>query len=75
MNKMPFPKGETVWVCYCGADGALKFIVTTKAGNRDYYFLYEWKNEKFVKLGKSRSPVDLEERYKVPEKLREGQSQ
>ena len=58
--KTEYPKGETLWVSYY--DGkTLKYIITSKAA-RDYYFLYEHTDDKFVKLGRSKSPTALEEK-------------
>lgn len=56
------PKGEIVWVSYYDNDHNLKYIVTSKPA-RDYYFLYELKGGKFVKLGKHRNPIALEDKY------------
>lgn len=40
----------------------LRYITTSKP-SREYYFLYELKDGKFVKLGKDRSPKVLEDKY------------
>ena len=58
--KTEYPKGETLWVSYYYGK-ALKYIITSKAA-RDYYFLYEYTDDKFVKLGRSKSPAALEEK-------------
>ena len=60
---LSFPKGETVWVRYHTQDGILKYIVTTKNGDRSFYYLYELCDSGFKKLGKSKSPMDLERKY------------
>ena len=65
---MRFPKGEIVWVGYHMADGTLRFFLTSKP-SRDYYYLYEVTDDgSYKKLGKSKSPPDLEEKYNVLEK-------
>lgn len=57
-----YPKGEIVWVNHYGWDGNLKYITTSKP-SRETYFLYEYKDGKFVKLGKNENPKVLEEKY------------
>ena len=60
-----YPKGETVWVTYHRPDGFPTFFVTSKPA-RDYYYLYEVSPEGIVKkLGKARTPVELEEKYQI----------
>ena len=53
-----YPKGEIVWVGHYDKDGNLCYITTSKP-SREYYFLYELKDGKFVKLGRDRSPKVL----------------
>lgn len=55
-----YPKGEIVWVGHYDKDGNLRYITTSKP-SREYYFLYELKDGKFVKLGRDRSPKVLED--------------
>ncbi len=71
MGSIKYPKGETVWVGYHDVSGKLRFIITSKDSNRDFYFLYELIDSQFNKLGKSRSPKDLEEKFNIDAKLRE----
>lgn len=70
MSKPKFPAGERVWVRYYDAEQKLMLIMTSKTHSRDYYYLYELVGGEFKKLGKSRSPVELEEKYKVSERIR-----
>lgn len=66
---MKYPKGEIVWVGYHDAGGALRFFLTSKP-IRDYYFLYEVGDDGgCTKLGKAKSPPELEIRYKVNERI------
>ena len=67
---MKNPKGESVWVRYYDADGVLRFIMTSKENNREYYYLYECAGSELKKLGRSRSPKDLEEKFDVENKLK-----
>lgn len=57
-----YPKGEIVWVSHYDAHGNLRYITTSKQ-TRDYYYLYELVNGKFVKLGRDRNPRVLEDKY------------
>lgn len=57
-----YPKGEIVWVGHYDQDNNLRYITTSKPA-RDYYFLYELRGDKFVKLGKDRNPRILEDKY------------
>lgn len=65
------PKGEHAWVGFYTSGGALQFIITSKKENRDMYFLYEVKEEQFIKLGKSKDVSELTRKYNVYEKIRE----
>ena len=57
-----YPKGEIVWVGYYDKDHDLRYITTSKQ-TRDFYYLYELKDGKFVKLGKDKDPKALEEKF------------
>jgi hypothetical protein len=65
----PYPKGEHIWVGYYSDKHELMFITTSKDSSREYYFLYEYSKGKFKKLGKSRSPRELEEKFNVNMKM------
>lgn len=69
-SKYKFPKGENVWTYYCNASGELMFIMTAKI-QRDYYYLYELNDTSFIKLGRSKSPIDLEQKFDVNKKLKQ----
>lgn len=69
MSSLRYPKGERVWVGYYNAQHELLFIMTSKETSRDYYFLYELVDGSFRKLGKSRSPKELEARFDVEKKM------
>lgn len=72
MGRLKYPRGERVWVGYYDIEGVLRFIMTSKENNRDYYYLYECVDGEFRKLGRSRSPKDLEEKFDVDSKVRKG---
>lgn len=72
MEQIKYSKGEIVWVEYYDKQKNLRFIMTSKENNRDFYFLYELVDGEFKKLGKACSPKELEDKFKVSEKLSEG---
>ena len=65
---MTYPRGEQLWTRYHNISGNLVFITTSKPV-RDFYFLYELVDGSFHKLGKAKSPLELEAKFKVVEKL------
>ena len=71
MAELKYPKGEKGWVSYYNRSGKLIFIMTSKENSRDWYFLYEVDGDKLKKLGKARTPPELEDRYDVLEKMHE----
>lgn len=68
-NEPKYPKSERVWVGYYNQAHELKFIITSKE-SRDFYYLYELVDGEFRKLGRSKSPKELEEKFEVDKKLR-----
>lgn len=70
MSNSLCPKGEIVWVSYYNSDGVMKYIITSKINSRENYFLYSVEDNALKKLGKSSSPQDLVDRYKVNESMR-----
>lgn len=70
-NEPKYPRGEHVWVGYYNHAHELKFIITSKEASRDFYYLYELIDGVFRKLGRSRSPKELEEKFGVDKKLRD----
>ncbi len=67
-----YPRGERVWRRYLDASGALRFLLTSKENSREAYFLYEYADGVFKRLGRAASPKDLEEKYGVDAKIRKG---
>lgn len=68
---LKIPKGEESWVGYYNSNGERIFLLTSKEGNREWYYLYEVINgTELKKLGKSHSPIELEQKFKVIEKMR-----
>ena len=70
MNKQEYkyPRGEDVWTRYHTISGDLMFIMTAKS-QRDFYYIYEFKDGEFHKLGRSKSPLDLEKKFDIYTKL------
>lgn len=54
-------KTERTWTHILSSSGKEYYI--TSRESRDCYFLYRIEGGRAVKLGKSRSPADLEEKY------------
>lgn len=70
MSEPKYPKGEYVWNRYYNVKSELMFIMTAKRESRDFYYLYELEDGVFKKLGKSKSPPELERKFRVDERLR-----
>ena len=69
MAGLKLPKGEESWVGYY-KDGKRIFLMTSKTNNRDWYYLYEVINDtELKKLGKARTPPELEEKFHVIDRL------
>ena len=74
VKKTHIPKGERVWVSYLNHRSELVFVLTSNSA-RDFYFLYEvLEDGKLNKLGKAKSPFDLERKFKVQEIIKKGGS-
>lgn len=61
-----YPKGEDICVRYHNRAGELIFLLTNKLGS-EYYFLYEYRDNVFNRIGKSKSPAEIEERFNIQE--------
>lgn len=59
---LQYPKGERVWVEYYNQKKELRYIVTSKQ-TRDCFYVYELVNGTFVKLGRDKNPLVLEEKF------------
>lgn len=66
---LKYPRGERVWVGYYNAKQKLMFIITSKSDSRDWYFLYECIGKEFKRLGKSKNPLELVDKYRVDERI------
>ena len=59
------PRGEILWVSHYDKARNLRYITTSKL-LRDQYFLYEVQADGALKkLGKSKNPAELEEKFQV----------
>ena len=70
MTGLNYPKGEIVWTGYYNRSDELLFIVTSKE-TREFYYLYELVDGEFKKLGKAKTPSELEQRFRVKERMLE----
>lgn len=55
------PRTERIWTEY-RTSGQEIFYITSKENNRDTFFLYRIDGGAAVKLGKSKSPAELEKK-------------
>ncbi len=62
-GQYPCPPGEVIWARYYNASNTLTHIITSKANNRETYFLYAVADSKLKKIGKASSPPELEEKF------------
>lgn len=69
MSDFRIPKGERLWVSYYNKKGELLFSLTSKELSRDWYYLYRIEDGKQTKLGRARTPAELEQKYKVNETI------
>ena len=56
------PKTEKIWVKITTDDGNI-FYTTSKVNDRVFYYLYKFVDGKAIKLGKAKSPIELDEKY------------
>lgn len=59
MGDVKIPKGEILWERIFDKYKKLQYVVTSKS-IRDYYYLYAVDGDNLKKLGKGKSPVELE---------------
>lgn len=62
--KYPNESIERITATYCNANHERLFLMTYKP-QAGVYFLYKFTPDGLVKLGKSRSPIELEEKFEV----------
>lgn len=66
MKDFKFPKGEELCVTYHNVDGTTLFMMTEKALSDSFSFsLYEVSDDTMVRLGRAKSPFELEEKFDV----------
>jgi hypothetical protein len=66
------PKNEQMWWLYKSKSGKPIFLLTSKKNNRDYYYLYEViPGDELKKLGRAKTPPELEEKFDVDRKMLE----
>lgn len=69
MSEVKYPKGERAWMGYYNKKGELLFVLTSKEHERSWFFIYENQDGTLKKLGKAKSPPELEEKFHVVEKM------
>ena len=68
MAVLKIPKNEIQWKTIL-KKGKPIFVITSNQ-LRDWYYLYEVDGEDYKKLGKARTPLELEIKFKVDEKMK-----
>ena len=62
------PKNEKMWWLYRNKRGEPIFLMTSKKTSRDNYYLYEVTSDGALnKLGRAKTPPELEEKFHVNE--------
>lgn len=56
------PKSEHIWTMHTTSNGDV-FYTTAKENDRSMYFIYKMIDGKAVKLGKNKSPLELDRKY------------
>lgn len=56
------PKSEKIWT-HIFTNRDEEYFITSRENSRECYFIYKLSEGKAVKLGKSPSPSELEEKY------------
>lgn len=70
-DRVKAPKGERIWVSYNNYSYTPLFVITSKISSREYYYLYEVaENLCLKKIGRARSPNELEERFNIKEQIK-----
>ncbi len=69
MDNIKYPKNEICWFHYFTSKHILMFLMTSN-NSREWYYLYEFKDGKFVKLGRGKSPTELENKFEVEKQLK-----
>lgn len=62
---MKLPKSETAWVSYYDCANKLTHILTSRQYAPETFILYKVDGDVLKKLGQSRDPKSLEEKYSV----------
>ncbi len=65
-NAGRLPKNEILWERYYNKDGEMLFVMTSDK-LAETYTLYSYKDGFFVRLGRGRSPTELEQKNSVNE--------
>ena len=66
-----YPRGETVWVRYCSMDGVTRFLLTSRESRECFFLYYVAPDGSLTRLGKAKSPPELERKFNVEQVLRD----
>ena len=56
------PKTETIWLTRL-TEQQETYYITSKENDRNMYYLYRQDGDKAIKIGRAKSPIELEEKY------------
>lgn len=70
MNNIKFkcPKNELKWTVYTNIHEEVVFRMTSNL-SREIYYLYELIDNEFKKVGRGRTPIELEEKFNIMARL------
>lgn len=69
MPKITYPKNEILWTTYRNSENEVMFYLTSNQ-SRDTYYMYEMQDTSGKKLGRGKTPPELEERFGIWEIIR-----
>ena len=57
------PKDETVWETFYENKDDIGYVITSKAGSREWYYLYAREDGVLKRKGKAHSPADIKTKW------------
>lgn len=66
--KLKYPKEEVICTTCCERGGNPLFLITTNPLT-EYFFIYEFTSEGLIKLGRGKSPIELEDKFNVRKRM------
>lgn len=63
IDKKLIKSGEKAVVTECNSNGEVQYVITTKQNDTSWYYLYKFENDKLIKMGRAKTPPELEEQF------------